>query len=141
MKKTKKKKNSKFDADPDSFSRAAKKSLRWKRRESFKVWQKDLFGNTPLLNAFLQECMFDLFFSKDITPEISDGEHLADNSDVVAVAGAATLTPNPATARLVAKQARAILKKRQGSILRAPLPLPVSNPLLTRWTDWTQTSF
>jgi hypothetical protein len=52
----------------------------------------------------LTEQFLALFFSKDTTPEISDGEHLADNNDVVAVAGAAALKPNPATLRL--EQAR-----------------------------------
>jgi hypothetical protein len=106
-------------AEPDSCSRKEKKSEQDRRRGAFKTWQKDLFGNTPLLNAFLQEGMFDykdiklflaLFLSKDTTPEIIDGQHLADNNDVVAVAGAAALTPNPATLRLEAKQARATLR-------------------------------
>jgi hypothetical protein len=111
-------------AEPDSCSRKEKKSVQDRRRGAFKTWQKDLFGNTPLLNAFLQEGMFDCYQDttndflllafndcfQDTTPEINDGEHLADNNDVVAAAGAAALTPNPATLRLEAKQARATLK-------------------------------
>jgi hypothetical protein len=101
----------KLDAVPHSFTRKDKKMLRDGRRGAFNTWQKDLFGNTPLLNAFLQEGMFDCpRRHQDTTPEINDGEHLADNNDVVAAAGAAALTPNPATLRLEAKQARATLK-------------------------------
>jgi hypothetical protein len=49
----------KLDAVPHSFTRKDKKMLRDGRRGAFNTWQKDLFGNTPLLNAFLQAGMFD----------------------------------------------------------------------------------
>ena len=97
-----------YGYDPGLFNRKQKKAFHECRRGAFKAWQKDLFGNTPLFNAFLQEGMFDfndirqfldVLLSKDTTPKISDGEHLADNL---------------AVKRLEAKQARLNLKRALG---------------------------
>jgi hypothetical protein len=108
----------KLVAEPQCFRGRPMKALRNERRGAFKAWQKDLFGNTPLFQVFLQTGMFDFqdikqFISlifKETTRDISDGVHLADNNNVVTTAAAAELKAKQAFKRWEAKKARANLR-------------------------------